>query len=87
MNIEENGFELHRDVLDQVSIEEIIKEIESLDSNYPKHGIRHAEKKLYSEHHVQPDIHVLEDMNTFKIHLDDANERNGCLNSHSLQPH
>ncbi|NRB41976.1 MAG: phytanoyl-CoA dioxygenase family protein [Pseudomonadales bacterium] len=155
MNIEENGFELHKDFLDQVSIEEIINEIESLDSNYPKHGIRNAEKKLLSVkklvdsnllrdkaknfltgepqivrvivfdktpdknwlvtwhqdktisvsekaeisgwgpwtlkdgiNHVQPDIRVLEDMITFRIHLDDANESNGCLkvipNSHSL---
>ena len=155
MNIDENGFELHKDFLDQVSIEEIIKEIELLDSSYPKHGIRNAEKKLSSVkklvdskllrnkaknfltgepqivrvivfdktpdknwlvtwhqdktisvsdkfeisgwgpwtlkdgiNHVQPDIRVLEDMITFRIHLDDANESNGCLkiipNSHSL---
>ena len=30
-------------------------------------------------HHVQPTLHVLEEMITFRIHLDDANERNGCL--------
>lgn len=29
--------------------------------------------------HVQPEIDVLEDMVTFRIHLDDANESNGCL--------
>lgn len=29
--------------------------------------------------HVQPDIRVLEDMITLRIHLDDANEGNGCL--------
>lgn len=39
-------------------------------------------------HHVQPDLNVLEDMITFRIHLDDANEDNGCLKvipmSHNL---
>lgn len=30
-------------------------------------------------HHVQPDIEVLEKMVTFRIHLDAANEDNGCL--------
>ena len=39
-------------------------------------------------HHVQPGLNVLEEMVTFRIHLDDANESNGCLKvipkSHSL---
>lgn len=39
-------------------------------------------------HHVQPPISVLEDMVTFRIHLDESNEKNGCLKvipkSHSL---
>ena len=30
-------------------------------------------------HHVQPPISVLEDMVTFRIHLDESNEKNGCL--------
>jgi len=29
--------------------------------------------------HVQPSIDVLEQMVTFRVHLDDANENNGCL--------
>ena len=39
-------------------------------------------------HHVQPDLSVLEDMITFRVHLDDADETNGCLKvipgSHNL---
>ncbi len=30
-------------------------------------------------HHVQPDINTLNKMITFRVHLDDANEQNGCL--------
>jgi len=30
-------------------------------------------------HHVQPDIQVLNQMLTIRIHLDDADENNGCL--------
>ena len=30
-------------------------------------------------HHVQPDINTLNKMVTFRVHLDDANEQNGCL--------
>ncbi|WP_245921389.1 phytanoyl-CoA dioxygenase family protein [Bowmanella denitrificans] len=30
-------------------------------------------------HHVQPELKVLEEMVTFRIHLDDADETNGCL--------
>lgn len=30
-------------------------------------------------HHVQPPLDVLQEMVTFRIHLDDANEDNGCL--------
>lgn len=30
-------------------------------------------------HHVQPPIEVLNNMVTFRIHLDDTNENNGCL--------
>ena len=30
-------------------------------------------------HHVQPPIEVLNNMVTFRIHLDDTNESNGCL--------
>ncbi|MEW5250264.1 phytanoyl-CoA dioxygenase family protein [Microbulbifer sp. 2201CG32-9] len=30
-------------------------------------------------HHVQPSLEILEDMLTFRIHLDDTNEKNGCL--------
>jgi len=37
-------------------------------------------------HHVQPELTVLNQMVTFRLHLDDANESNGCLkvipNSH-----
>ena len=155
MNILENGFEVHENFLDHTSIGEIINEIESLDSDYPKHGIRNAEKKLLSVknlvesdlllrktksyltgdpqivrvivfdktpdknwlvswhqdktisvsnkaeisgwgpwtlkdgiNHVQPELRVLEDMITFRIHIDHANESNGCLkvipNSHNL---
>jgi ectoine hydroxylase-related dioxygenase (phytanoyl-CoA dioxygenase family) len=39
-------------------------------------------------HHVQPPIDVLNNMITFRVHLDKANEDNGCLkvipNSHKL---
>ena len=146
MSIEENGFEVHPNFLGNNSINEIITEIETLDSSYPKHGIRNAEKKLVTVkkliesdlllekaksylpgipkvvrvivfdktpnknwlvtwhqdktisvsakeeiegwgpwtlkdgvHHVQPELNVLENMVTFRIHLDDASERNGCL--------
>ena len=38
--------------------------------------------------HVQPNLKVLEDMVAFRIHLDDADESNGCLKvipkSHNL---
>jgi ectoine hydroxylase-related dioxygenase (phytanoyl-CoA dioxygenase family) len=38
------------------------------------------------EHHVQPEINVLNQMITFRLHLDDSDEKNGCLkvipNSH-----
>lgn len=38
--------------------------------------------------HVQPPLKVLEQMITFRIHLDDTNEQNGCLKvipkSHNL---
>ena len=155
MNIEENGFEIHSNFLDDNSISEIIYEIEGLESDYPKHGIRNAEKKLATVkklvdsnllrekassflsgipeivrvivfdktpaknwlvtwhqdktisvsgkadvpnwgpwslkdgvNHVQPSLQVLKDMVTFRIHLDDANESNGCLKvipkSHNL---
>lgn len=30
-------------------------------------------------HHVQPPLEVLEQMVTFRLHLDDADENNGCL--------
>lgn len=30
-------------------------------------------------HHVQPPVEVLNQMVTFRIHLDDANQENGCL--------
>jgi len=146
LNIEENGFEIHSNFLNDEFINEIIDEIEALESDYPKHGIRNAEKKLASVkklvdsnllrekaenflsgspeivrvivfdktpdknwlvtwhqdktisvsdqvdisgwgpwtvkdgiNHVQPDLKVLEDMVTFRIHLDEANESNGCL--------
>jgi len=146
LSIEENGFEVHSNFLDNDSVNEIIHEIESLESDYPKHGIRNAEKKLVSVkrlvesdlllekaerylsrkpevvrvivfdktpdknwlvtwhqdktisvndkkeidgwgpwtlkdgvHHVQPELNVLEEMVTFRIHLDDVNESNGCL--------
>ena len=155
MNIEEDGFEIHSNFINDESIDEIINEIEALASDYPTHGIRNAEKKLASVrrlvdsnllrekaesflsgwpeivrvmvfdktpdknwlvtwhqdktisvsdkadipgwgqwtvkdgiNHVQPDLKVLEDMVTFRIHLDDANESNGCLKvipkSHNL---
>ena len=48
MGIEENGFEIHSGFLGNNSINEIITEIETLDSDFPKHGIRNAEKKLRS---------------------------------------
>ena len=39
-------------------------------------------------HHVQPPLEVLNNMVTFRIHLDDTNEENGCLkiipHSHKL---
>ena len=155
MNIVENGFEIYENFLDQISVKTIINEIESLDSVYPKHGIRNAEKKLNSVknlvnstllrnkaknylnaepqvvrviifdktpdknwlvswhqdktisvsnkaeipgwgpwtlkdgiNHVQPELRVLQDMITFRIHLDNTDEANGCLkvipNSHRL---
>lgn len=155
LSIEENGFEVHSSFLDGDSINEIIEEIEALGSEYPKHGIRNAEKKLSSVkkliesdllrekaesylsgspevvrvivfdktpdknwlvtwhqdktisvsdkrdipnwgpwtlkdgiNHVQPELEVLEDMVTFRLHLDEASESNGCLKvipkSHSL---
>ena len=154
-NIKDNGFECHQAFLDKESITEIINDIESLNSDYPKHGIRNAQKKLPTVkalvnsslllntaqsfligepqvvrvivfdktpdknwlvawhqdktisvndkrdipdwgpwtfkdgvHHVQPELSVLQDMITLRIHLDDANENNGCLkvipNSHNL---
>lgn len=146
MSFEENGFEIHSSFLSREIIKEIIAEIEALDSDYPKHGIRNAEKKLNSVkrlvesdllldkaknylpgtpevvrvivfdktpgknwlvtwhqdktisvsdkkdidgwgpwtlkdgvHHVQPDLKVLEEMVTLRIHLDDATQSNGCL--------
>jgi len=40
------------------------------------------------KHHVQPSINVLNKMVAFRIHLDDTDEKNGCLkvipNSHKL---
>ncbi|WP_417511703.1 hypothetical protein [Methylophaga sp.] len=48
LDIEENGFEIHSGFLSNDSINEIITEIEALDSDFPKHGIRNAEKKLSS---------------------------------------
>jgi len=30
-------------------------------------------------HHVQPPLEILNNMVTFRIHLDDTNESNGCL--------
>ncbi|MCO1334210.1 phytanoyl-CoA dioxygenase family protein [Microbulbifer sp. OS29] len=146
MSIEEYGFEIHSSFLDNDLINAIITEIEALDSDYPRHGIRNAEKKLTAVknlvesdllldkakrylpgipevvrviifdktpdknwlvtwhqdktisisdkkdiegwgpwtlkdgvHHVQPELNVLGKMVTFRIHLDDANESNGCL--------
>jgi len=155
LNIEENGFEIHSSFISNDSINEVIAEIEALEPDYPKYGIRNAEKKLASIkklvessllrekansylsgspevvrvivfdktpdknwlvtwhqdktisvndkidfsgwgpwtlkdgiNHVQPSLEVLENMVTFRIHLDDANESNGCLkvipNSHKL---
>lgn len=46
MSIEQEGFEIHPAFLDNQKVREIIDEIESLNSTYPKHGIRNAEKKL-----------------------------------------
>lgn len=48
LDIKENGFEIHSGFLGNDSINEIITEIETLDSDFPKHGIRNAEKKLRS---------------------------------------
>jgi len=155
LNVEKHGFEIHSNFINDDIVVEIINEIEALEGNYPKHGIRNAEKKLCSVkrladssllretaraclsgnpeivrvivfdktadknwlvtwhqdktisvshkvdfpnwgpwtvkdgiHHVQPDIKVLEDMITLRIHLDDASEDNGCLKvipmSHNL---
>jgi len=30
-------------------------------------------------HHVQPPLHIVENMVTFRLHLDDADRNNGCL--------
>ena len=146
MSFEFNGFELHTNFIDEQSVQDIINDIEALDSVFPKHGIRNAEKKIPSInqlvtsplliekaknylsgspklvrviifdktpnknwlvtwhqdktisvneqqaidgwgpwtlkdgiHHVQPDKTVLENMVTLRIHLDNANESNGCL--------
>lgn len=48
MNIEEHGIEFHSGFLDDAAIQEVIHEIESLGIDYPRHGIRNAEKKLRS---------------------------------------
>lgn len=153
--LEEDGFEFHRGFLDIHSVNSLIADIELLDFDYPKHGIRNAEKKLPSLkelvdsellrntakryltadpslvrvivfdktpeknwlvtwhqdktiavnnkveqpnwgpwsvkdgiHHVQPSVDVLNNMITLRLHLDDADESNGCLKvipkSHTL---
>jgi len=48
LNIEDDGFEIHTNFIVDDSINEIIDEIEALESDYPKYGIRNAEKKLVS---------------------------------------
>ncbi|MEX2962200.1 phytanoyl-CoA dioxygenase family protein [Microbulbifer sp. TYP-18] len=146
MSVKQYGFEIHPEFLDDVSVRNIINEIEALEPDFPKHGIRNAEKKLLSVnelvtssvlrdkasiylssdpevvrvilfdknpeknwlvtwhqdktiavsgkaeipgwgqwtvkdgvYHVQPSLEILEDMITFRIHLDDTDEKNGCL--------
>ena len=146
MNIHDHGIEIRKDFIPSSIINAIKSEIDSSGEEYPKHGIRNAEKKFheinnlaYSEalvslatsilgsspnivrviyfdktpnknwlvtwhqdrtvalntkeeiegwgpwsikdgaNHVQPPLEVLNQMITFRLHLDDADENNGCL--------
>ncbi len=146
MNIHEHGIEIRKEVIPGSTINAIKCEIESSEEEYPRHGIRNAEKKfqeinnlanseafislatsmlgsppnivrvIYFDktpdknwlvtwhqdktitlntkkeiegwgawsikdgaNHVQPPLEVLNKMITFRLHLDDADENNGCL--------
>lgn len=146
MNIQEHGIEIRKDFIPGSIINAIKSEIESSEEEYPKHGIRNAEKKFHEinslanseafislatsilgsspnivrviyfdktpnknwlvtwhqdrtvalntreeikgwgpwsikdgANHVQPPLDVLNQMVTFRLHLDDADENNGCL--------
>ena len=146
MHIHEHGIEIKRNYINRSVIAGILKELISSSQDYPKHGIRNADKKFKSIsalsksknlvnlakqilgsspqivrvilfdktpdknwlvtwhqdrtiavnnkadiagwgpwsikdniHHVQPPVEVLNQMITFRLHLDDANENNGCL--------
>ena len=145
-HIDEHGIEIKRNYISSSTIDAIKYEVNATNEEYPKHGIRGADKKFSSinqlaqsnefielassilgskphivrviffdktpdknwlvtwhqdktialnkkeditgwgpwsikdnTHHVQPSLEVLNKMVTFRLHLDDANENNGCL--------
>ncbi len=146
MNIHEHGIEIIRGIVPISTISALKKQIDSSQEEYPRYGIRNAEKKFHEIHnlanseafislatsvlgsspdivrviyfdktpdknwlvpwhqdktvalnvkkeiegwgpwsikdgtnHVQPPLEVLNKMVTFRLHLDDADENNGCL--------
>lgn len=146
MQIHEHGIEIKQNYVSSSIIEAIKNEVNASNEEYPKHGIRGADKKFHSikqlaqspefiqlassilgshpeivrviyfdktpdknwlvtwhqdktialnnkadisdwglwsikdnTHHVQPALDVLNQMVTFRLHLDDADKNNGCL--------
>ena len=146
MNIDADGIEIRKNYIPDSRLALIEKEMKESNNEYPKHGIRNANKKFKSINdlanakelielassilgeavqlvrviffdktadsnwlvtwhqdktvatsskqvikgwgpwslkdginHVQPPLEVLERMLTFRLHLDDADENNGCL--------
>ena len=146
LHIHEHGVEIKRNYISSLITEAIKTEVNASNEEYPKHGIRGADKKFHTisqlaqsnefinlassilgslphivrviffdktpeknwlvtwhqdktialnkkasisgwgpwsvkddTHHVQPSLEVLNKMVTFRLHLDDANENNGCL--------
>lgn len=146
MQFNQDGVEIKSNYISNSIIKAIINEVSSSCEEYPKHGIRSADKKFQTiselahsnefinladsllgskpsivrviffdktpdknwlvtwhqdktialnkkleingwgpwsvkdkTHHVQPSLEVLNQMVTFRLHLDEANENNGCL--------
>ena len=146
MQFNQHGVEIKRNYISNSIIKAIKSEVSSSNEEYPKHGIRSADKKFQTiselarssefvnlagsllgskpsivrviffdktpdknwlvtwhqdktialnkklevngwgpwsvkdkTHHVQPSLEVLNQMVTFRLHLDEANENNGCL--------